>query len=74
MRAHQDVTTERSAVHHPDVEGRVEELVFRQVLGERTWIQHGRGSSNVATVGVCRHWTITTSNHLTSVLKLGFFL
>lgn len=74
MRAHQDVATERSAVNHPDVQGRVEQLVFRQVLGTRTLIQHRYRSSNVAKVGICRLETITTSNHLTSVLKFGFFL
>ena len=30
--AHQGVAPERTAVHHTDVEGRVEQLVLRQVL------------------------------------------
>lgn len=34
--AHQDVAAEGSAVHHPDVERRMEKLVFWKVL----WLEH----------------------------------
>lgn len=33
--AHQGVAPEGPAVHHPDVQGRVEQLVLREVLGSR---------------------------------------
>lgn len=33
--AHQGVAPEGSAIHHPDVQGRVEQLVLREVLGSR---------------------------------------
>lgn len=74
MRAYQDVAAECSAVNHPDVQGRVEKLVFRQVLSTKGSIQHRYGSKDVAKVELSRYKIITTSNHLTSVLKLGFFL
>lgn len=74
VRAYQDVAAKRSAVNHPDVQGRVKKLVFRQVLWTRGSIQHRYGSENVAKVEISRYKIITTSNHLTSVLKLGFFL
>lgn len=34
--AHQGVAAKRPAVHHPNVEGRVEQLVLRQVLQPET--------------------------------------
>lgn len=74
MRAHQDVAAEGSAVNHPDVQGRVEKLVLRQVLWTRGSSQHRDGSENDAKVEISRDKILTTSNHLTSVLKLGFFL
>lgn len=38
MGPHQDVTAESPAVHHPDVQRRVEELIFRKVLRDKVMI------------------------------------
>lgn len=39
VRTHQDVAAKRSAVHHPDVERRVQEFVFWKVLMTKTHTQ-----------------------------------
>lgn len=37
--AHQCVAAEGTAVHHTDVERRVQKLIFRQVLWDRGWVR-----------------------------------
>lgn len=47
MAAHQSVASECAAVHHADVQGRVEELIFGEILQEtkpketNTWMGEG---------------------------------
>lgn len=51
--AHQGVAPEGPAVHHPDVQGRVEQLVLREVLGSRGGlVSKGR----VSAVGCSLWW------------------
>lgn len=77
---HQGVAAEGPAVHHSDVQGRVQQLVLREVLGDV-----GRGQPGLKgdprsratpshTSRTPPRPAPTTSNHLTRVLKLGFFL
>ena len=74
MGADQGVAAEGPAVHHADVQGRVQELVLREVLGVGQGPRaQRRGRGTQLCPGRSRP-TLTTSNHLTRVLKLGFFL
>lgn len=79
VRAHQSVAAKSPAVHHSDVERRVKQLVLRKIL---TPVHRKTVLLNSSFCNWCKwnwvwwaiEWWHTTSNHLTRLLKLGFFL